>query len=565
MERMSIYKTGEIHQRLEVSAIPLISATIERLGIRPILSKYISEHANEKISTVDSLILLLVNIVLGRQPLYELEQWFEKFDANCFGQHKSEKKLLNDDRFGRALDKLYAVDRASLMTEIVLNMIKVVGLDLSRLHNDSTTVKAYGKIPGKTKTDFQLKKGHSKEHRPDLKQLLFCLSISADGAVPIHYKSYSGNRTDDTTHIETWNTLRKIAGCVDFLYVADCKVCTDKQLASIVGNGGRVVTIIPDTWKETKEFKNELCSGKKKQKKVIWRRKHVNHLNKWDSFSLFSGEYMAKSKYKIHWIYSTQKKKRDRLAREKLLISTENELSEIMSKMNTRNLKSREQIEAAVNELLQKKAVVQFYHIQITEVREESKIQIGKGRPGEDTKYKTIVSYAYSLSWVRNKTALALERKTDGVFPLLSTDPSLSGKKTLTAYKYQPKIEKRFTQFRSVHLAGPLLFKKIERVESVMFLYFLGLMIQAVIEREVRQKMKKRKIKNLAIYPEYRLTATPTTARILENFEGVSIYKIRQGKHTVKTFRDNLSSVQKKILSLLNMKEVDYWKNCALS
>ncbi|MEA3292778.1 MAG: hypothetical protein U9Q71_10825, partial [Pseudomonadota bacterium] len=45
-----------------------------------------------------------------------------------------------------------------------------------------------------------------------------------------HHKVYSGNRTDDTTHIETWNTLRKITPSADFLYVADCKLCTDVQL-----------------------------------------------------------------------------------------------------------------------------------------------------------------------------------------------------------------------------------------------------------------------------------------------------------------------------------------------
>ncbi len=33
------------------------------------------------------------------------------------------------------------------------------------------------------------------------------MSISSDGAVPVHYKTYPGNRTDDSTHIETWNII----------------------------------------------------------------------------------------------------------------------------------------------------------------------------------------------------------------------------------------------------------------------------------------------------------------------------------------------------------------------
>ena len=128
------------------------------------------------------------------------------------------------------------------MTELVVEFVKEFNIAVQRIHNDSTTLKACGKYAGKTKSGFELKTGHSKDHRPDLKQLVYSLSICGDGAVPVHQKTYPGNRTDDTTHIETWNTLQKITGCPDFLYVADSKLCTDEQLSYIVNQGGRVVT-----------------------------------------------------------------------------------------------------------------------------------------------------------------------------------------------------------------------------------------------------------------------------------------------------------------------------------
>ena len=43
--------------------------------------------------------------------------------------------------------------------------------------------------------------GHNKDHRPDLKQLVYSLAVTADGAVPVHYKTYDGNTSDDKTHI----------------------------------------------------------------------------------------------------------------------------------------------------------------------------------------------------------------------------------------------------------------------------------------------------------------------------------------------------------------------------
>jgi len=42
-------------------------------------------------------------------------------------------------------------------------------------------------------------------------------------------------------------------------------------------------------------------------------------------------------------------------------------------------------------------------------------------------------------------------------------------------------MKKRFNQFKSVHEAAPLLFKNIERVEAIMFLFFVALIIQGII------------------------------------------------------------------------------------
>ena len=65
--------------------------------------------------------------------------------------------------------------------------------------------------------------GHSKDHRPDLKQLVWILTVSADGAVPIAYRLADGNTVDDPTHVPTWDGLVALLGRVDFLYVADCQ------------------------------------------------------------------------------------------------------------------------------------------------------------------------------------------------------------------------------------------------------------------------------------------------------------------------------------------------------
>jgi transposase len=141
----------------------------------------------------------------------------------------------------------------------------------------------------------------------------------------------------------------------------------------------------------------------------------------------------------------------------------------------------------------------------------------------------------------------------------LCTDQNITAKDALLAYKYQPCLEKRFSQFKSYLNAAPLLFKKIERVEAMMFVYFLALILQAVIERQVRREMKRKEIDSLPIYPEDRPAAHPTTTKIFALFENVSMYFVKRNRRKVEQYHDDLTPIQLTVLSLLGITEKTYW------
>jgi hypothetical protein len=136
-------------RRKRIGEIPLLQHLAQRLRFDELLASYIPAHGNEKIPAANSLLLLVFNITSGRQPLYELPQWSVDFDGRLFG-HPCElsEALFNDDRYARALDKLYQADRASLMSDLVMSMVQALELDLSQIHNDSTSIKSCGQMPG---------------------------------------------------------------------------------------------------------------------------------------------------------------------------------------------------------------------------------------------------------------------------------------------------------------------------------------------------------------------------------------------------------------------------------
>jgi len=90
---------------------------------------------------------------------------------------------------------------------------------------------------------------------------------------------------------------------------------------------------------------------------------------------------------------------------------------------------------------------------------------------------------------------------------------------------------------------------------------FLGVtsIIQTLIEREVRTKMKMHGISSLLIYPEQRESSRPATNKIIDVFEPVSTYSVIENEQVVEEFKDELTNTHKTILEYLDKPEIDFW------
>lgn len=545
-------------RRFHVGALPLLHLILQRLHLRDILEEFVRASGRQSVSYAQTIELLAVNLTFAKDPLYELAQWVDSLDLRALGYRQRPSVRFTDDRFARALDELYAADRTSLLTRLAVSAIKEFDVQCSAIHNDSTSVKAFGRIAGRTRTGFELRFGHSKDHRPDLKQLVYSLSIAEDGAVPVHHHVYPGNRNDETTHIETWNALRQIHGGADFLYVADCKLCTYQQLAHIVEHGGKAITVLPENFKEARRFKDQLRAAPL-PKKLLWRRPTPNDEATTEYFYLFNGDDQTDTaSYPIHWFVSSEKRRRDAQSRQARLAAAETALTALAPKLNAYHLKRKSEILRAVDDILQKQQVAGLLSVQVNSHLPRVR-QRPRGRPGQKVRYRYEYQFSYSLHWSRDVQALRREARTDGVFPLLSTDPSLPPKRVLQAWKFQPRLEKRFSQFKSIHLAAPLLFKKIHRVEANMFVFFIALLLQALLERLLRQKLVERNAAPLKLYPEDRDAPHPTTSRLFKTFDGLCTYAITANDQPTEEYHDELNQNHRAVLSLLDMTEAQFW------
>jgi Domain of unknown function (DUF4277) len=131
--------------------LPLIDWFCDRLGLAELLDAFVPhDDARRKLVPATAIGVVVRNLAVAREPVYALGRWAAPFDPAPLGLADGEAGLLNDDRVGRILARLFDADRASLLTRLVLDAIERFSIDCSQLHNDSTSVTVTAATPAPT-------------------------------------------------------------------------------------------------------------------------------------------------------------------------------------------------------------------------------------------------------------------------------------------------------------------------------------------------------------------------------------------------------------------------------
>jgi len=530
---------------LRVGALPILNCIIERMGLAEELALALKSSGYAEV-----LLALIKNILVERNALYAVGEWAALYDAGLVASGK-----IGDDRLGRALDRLFAADRATLQTRIILAVMSGFDLKMERIHNDTTSVMVRGAYNDQDPKAIQLKNGHSKENRPDLKQLVYSLCVTSDGAVPVHFKAYDGNQTDDGIHLETWSRLRTLLQHPRFIYVADCKLCTEKNLRTIDSERGFFVTVVPKTRSEVATFGEAILAGDVRWEEILRRRADRNE-KAFDVIECAIGPYLLREGFTLYWYRSSQKKKRDEQDRNERIERTKERL-ETLDLRRMRGPKTDAAIRKRVDEILAQHHAEEWVTVEIKWDPVEKFKAITRGKPTADTPFRRIIQRVPRLHISTNAANIAQSAAMDGIFPL-TTNTKEKPEDVYKIYKYQPRIEKRHALLKSTLDVAPIWLKKNARIEALMYLEFIAQIIAALIERDLRKTMVEKSIELLCSLPEGRPSKTPTIEQVLRLFENQNKHTLYDGNRLIKQFADPLTAVQSQILQLLRIPTTIY-------
>ncbi len=545
---------GASLQRHHLGCHPIIRHYLERMNFRGIVRDCLGGGLRQGLDHAEVLSVLVHNILVSRGPMYRVKQWAQRIEPEALGLSAAQVGGLNDDRLVRSLDTLVSERGRSVFFRLALRVIKNFQLQAPRVHFDTTTVTFFGQYAS-SQAEPRITHGHNKDHRPDLKQLLLGLNVTSDGAVPLLHHVYSGNRTDDSVHVRNTDELRCLLGREDFVYVADSKLCTKENLQHIAGHGGSFVTVLPRTRKEDVAFRNQLRLG---SPAVRWRKFHQieNHRRSGGPPDVFcstdAGPAATAEGYRLIWIRSSQKARDDAQAREQQLRRAELEFKTVASKVGTRRLRTLPAVKARVQKVLAQHRVADWLNTTIATATEVHHRYLRPGRPRPGDPVRALRTKILRLHVSRDRQALRAESRIDGVFPLVTNLAARSKREILEIYKYQPYLEKRFALTKSEYGVAPVFLKKPRRVAALLHLYFVAIMLSALLERQVRSAMRRRDITKIPILPEGRSTVTPTAPRILENFADASWHGFQEGDRSI-NFPVELSAAGSLLLDLADV------------
>lgn len=257
-------------------ALPLLSAMCDKVGLKDRIDAQIeSDQSNRIVSTGTDIKALVMNVVAKRKALYKLNEFYKQTDTEKLFNEGIQSCNLTDDVMARALDELYEIGPKNIMIETAMASINEYNIPVTSIHADTTSKNVYGAYENSSEKDeaVHIIKGHSKDYRPDLKQIVFGLGTTKDRVIVI------GDVTDGNTSDKNWNNdilkeLRKSMtkyGLSDFIYVADSAAVTEETLKRLDGNKYRFIVCHSNQLEKRKEktLNNKIDKEKESLLKAI--------------------------------------------------------------------------------------------------------------------------------------------------------------------------------------------------------------------------------------------------------------------------------------------------------
>lgn len=553
---------------LYVGVSGYIAEVCRQLEIAKMVNHMVSwDETQCKLSPGALTVALVINILTQRRPLYRVWESFERLDLPVLFDEPVTLDSLNDDAFGRTLDRLHASGNLRrLIHSVALRATRLLPLGIRSIHADTTSISVAGEYE-LTASDrafleehpdgsvLDIRHGYSKDRRPDLKQFIYGLVVSGEG-LPLLGTVQDGNTSDKVWNSQIIDEIQQsFLDPQNVIYVADSALITPTNLDKMAQHKMRFISRLPETYHLAQELKDRAWSRGRWEAIGRLAQSEKGAVYRAQSFE----ETLEGRTYRFIVVHSSSLDQRKLKAIQKEIDRERAELEKAQKQWHKQTFQCREDAASALTAIL--KEHEDAYHTITGEVVEEQVIHRPPGRPPKNFVPETTTQFRIQTQLVEPTEQRIHEAHAKAstfvlITSLLDQD-RWNNYDILQEYKGQISIETRFRNLKADPcIVDNIYVKSSRRAEALAYLFLLALIVAAYIEIKIRQELKVRR--QQFVVPGNRLTDRPTMTSIFDIMQTVLVVLVHTPEGVQRILPTNTDPRVYQILELTGLDQTAY-------
>jgi transposase len=354
-----------------------------------------------------------------------------------------EEGKLNDSRLYRCLDRLLLL-KTKMEQHLKQQYGELFQADFDVLLYDLTS--SY--VEGEAESNTMMKRGYSRDHRPDCKQVILALIVNPDG-FPFSYETFDGNRADVTTMETVLRMVERKYGRARRVWVFDRGVISEENLTAIRRRGGQYLVGTPRS--KLKEFEQELLKDNWQQIRPDVEIQRVDIPSGEETYVLCR---------------STARKEKELAIRSRFSVRIEDAVARLQKRVATGHLKDRNKIERQIGR-------IQARHAQVADLYTIAVEQDSAG--------------SLKLVWSKIKDRDQWQQAREGAYLLRTNLQADNAEQLWTKYIQLTEVEAAFRVLKSELQIRPFFHQLERRIKAHILVAFLGYALWVTLKHLLRR------------------------------------------------------------------------------
>tara|TARA_B100000749_G_scaffold275934_1_gene262362 strand:+ start:136 stop:1791 length:1656 start_codon:yes stop_codon:yes gene_type:complete len=518
----------------------IIAGVIKDLGLIEALDNRLKKdtYNQEHISPGEAIAGMIINgLGFSDRPLSLTPQFFESKAVEILFRPGVLASDFNRHKLGKSLDQAHDYGCERLFFELSSESCVKENIDLNFNSEDTTSFSVTGDYAEDVdEHTLQITHGYSKDHRPDLKQIIHELLVSQDGGVPLMMKSWDGNASDNKIFTERSKMLIEHfqQSAMPRYLIADSKLYSKENVVNLNQLG--FITRIPGTMKEEQKsivsaiVKDKWCQLNDENRYSVRDIEHYGISQRW--VVVFSNKARQRASDTLN---KAVKKERDKI---------ESQLWHLSNKPFECPHDAKQAAIDLVNQCR--------YHLISEQSITHKNRHAGLGRPKKGIEPAQVEYFAHA-GVIENTDAITarLDEKSCYVLGTNIDKSALTPEEIITAYKQQnTSIENMGFRFLKdpIFFVSALFLKKPSRIMGLLMVMTLALLVYSIAQRRLRQALaaQNKTLPNQINQP----TKTPTMRWIFQIMDGIHYVTININGVTQKIIQ-GLTDLKQKIIRFM--------------